>query len=177
MGVQTLVARSEADCIQGVCNTRSIFDVGLRIMHQDSSPISQKRVTVPVSSDVLDAFRSLASVSGVSVGKAMGDWLADTLDAVYFMTELLKKAKEAPKLAALEIQAYGRGITGIADDLMHDLRAKSGGSSEAQSGGAPLRGGVPSVASDDSQTAPPTLQSLLKEVRARGEGEGDGDAA
>jgi len=110
-------------------------------MHQSNPPHTQKRVTVPVSLDVLQAFQELASVSGVSTGKAMGDWLADTLDGVSLMTDLLRKAKEAPRLAALEIQAYGRGISGLADDILHDLRAKSSGASAASEvGGAPPAG-------------------------------------
>lgn len=92
-------------------------------MHQSNPPRTQKRVTVPVSLDVLQAFQELASVSGVSTGKAMGDWLADTLDGVSLMTDLLRKAKEAPRLAALEMQSYGRrlidlgGIGGVAPDV------------------------------------------------------------
>jgi hypothetical protein len=142
-------------------------------MHQSNPPHTQKRVTVPVSLDVLQAFQELASVSGVSTGKAMGDWLADTLDGVSLMTDLLRKAKEAPRLAALEIQAYGRGISGLADDILHDLRAKSSGASAASEvGGAPPRGEAPSAGAADA----PSLSDTLAAMRSRASDRSPGGA-
>ena len=112
----------------------------------------QVRVTVPVAPDVLEAFQRLASVSGMSTGKAMGEWLSDTMDGVRMMTDLLEKAKQAPKLAARELHAYATGLTGLTSDLIEEIKQKSAGAPSAgsgkrsagEAGGAPARrlGGV-----------------------------------
>lgn len=137
-------------------------------MHQvNTPPAAHKRVTVPVSPDVLAAFQLLASVTGVSTGKAMGDWLADTLDAVSMMTGLLQKAKQAPRLAALEIQAYGRGITGLAEDIIEDIRSSSSVDG-AKNGGGPACGEEPGV-------APSSLSDVLSGIKERGGPSGRGD--
>jgi hypothetical protein len=90
---------------------------------QDQKPI---RVTVPVAPDVLDAFKKLAASQGVSVGKAMGDWLADTVDGVGYMTDLLQKARKAPHLAVRELHAYASGLTETTTELLEGLRKTTG---------------------------------------------------
>ena len=82
---------------------------------------------MPVAPDVLEAFQRLAAVSGMSTGRAMGEWLADTMDGVTMMTDLLEKAKQAPKLAARELHAYAKGLTGLTSELIEEVRAKSAG--------------------------------------------------
>ena len=64
------------------------------------------RVTVPLDPKVHAVFKHLAEVSGMSVGKAMGAWLADTSDAAVLMADLLQKAREQPKLVAKQIESY-----------------------------------------------------------------------
>lgn len=80
------------------------------------------RVTVPVRQDVLESFRRLASVQGISTGKAMGDWLADTIDAVHSMTSVLAKARSAPKLAAMELNAYALGLADLTSELIEQVK-------------------------------------------------------
>ena len=51
-------------------------------MHTASMSIDKTetiRVTVPVSKEVQEVFKRIAEASGSSVGRSMGDWLADTL--------------------------------------------------------------------------------------------------
>lgn len=113
------------------------------------------RVTVPVDPDVLKAFQRLAAVSGMSTGKAMGEWLSDTLEGVRMMTGLLEKAKEAPKLAARELHAYATGLTGLTSDLIQDIKAKSAGSGAA-------------AGKRSAATAPdPSLGEVLQETKKR----------
>lgn len=100
----------------------------------------QVRVTVPVAPDVLEAFQRLASVSGMSTGKAMGEWLSDTMDGVRMMTDLLEKAKQAPKLAARELYAYAQGLTGLTSDLIDEVRESSRIGRSKAGEGAPLAG-------------------------------------
>ncbi|MDT9702143.1 hypothetical protein, partial [Streptomyces sp. P17] len=60
----------------------------------DQKPV---RVTVPVTPEVQEAFQRLAAASGMSTGKAMGEWLQDTLEGALAMAEMLEKARQAPK--------------------------------------------------------------------------------
>lgn len=114
--------------------------------HKSQKPLfeeqKQVRVTVPVAPDVLEAFQRLAAVSGMSTGKAMGEWLSDTLDGVSMMTDLLDKAKQAPKLAARELHAYAMGLTGLTSDLIEEVK-ESSRKSRTRAEGAPLAGEAP----------------------------------
>lgn len=121
-------------------------------MHRMKTPTPQQslftesktvRVTVPVTPEVLEAFRDLSAVQGVSTGKAMGEWLADTLDGVRGMTELLAKARQSPLIAAREIHAYALGMTDAASELISEVRSKSRGIPAAGGGGgADAPGGI-----------------------------------
>lgn len=86
------------------------------------------RVTVPVSPDVLAAFQRLAAVQGVSTGKAMGEWLADTIGAVDAMASMLDKARQAPKLAAMEIHSYALGLTDVTSELLEHVKRRGAAS-------------------------------------------------
>lgn len=102
---------------------------------QDVKPI---RVTVPVAPDVLEAFRRLASAQGVSVGRAMGEWLADTVDGVGYMTDLLEKARKAPHLAVRELHAYAVGLTDTTTDLLEGIRKTTGKTLQQKAEAAPV---------------------------------------
>ena len=93
-------------------------------LFDDHKPV---RVTVPVHPEVLAAFQRLAAASGVSTGKAMGDWLQDTLEGALAMAEMLEKARRAPKQAVSEMHAYALGLADVTSDLMDNLRRRSGG--------------------------------------------------
>jgi hypothetical protein len=95
------------------------------------------RVTVPVTPEVQAAFQRLAAASGMSTGKAMGEWLADTVEGAVTMAELLEKARRAPKQAVSELHAYALGLADMTTDLMASLRkgsgkGKTGAAAEAQ---------------------------------------------
>lgn len=110
------------------------------------------RVTVPVTPEVRDAFKRLSAAQGVSVGKAMGEWLTDTLDGVLVMADLLERARKAPQLAVRELHAYATGLTDLTSELIREVQVRSskqrtGGALEgpAEAGGA----GAPSVSIQD----------------------------
>ena len=84
------------------------------------------RVTVPVTPEVQAAFQRLAAASGMSTGKAMGEWLADTVAGAVTMAELLEKARRAPKQAVSEMHAYALGLADMTSELMQTLRKGSG---------------------------------------------------
>lgn len=93
------------------------------------------RVTVPVTPEVQAAFQRLAAASGMSTGKAMGEWLADTMEGALTMAEMLEKARRAPKQAVSEMHAYALGLADMTSELMQTLRKGS-----AKGSGAAARG-------------------------------------
>lgn len=95
------------------------------------------RVTVPVTPEVQAAFQRLAAASGMSTGKAMGEWLEDTLEGVLTMADMLEKARRAPKQAVSEMHAYALGLADMTTELMQNLRrSKAGGKAGAGVGDA-----------------------------------------
>lgn len=80
------------------------------------------RVTVPMPVEVKQAFERLAAAQGCSVGRAMGDWLADTVDAAGAMASLLEKAREEPMLAMRQMHSYALGLGDMTSELMEGLR-------------------------------------------------------
>jgi hypothetical protein len=88
----------------------------------DQKPV---RVTVPVTPEVQEAFQRLAAASGISTGKAMGDWLKDTLEGALAMAEMLEKARSAPKQAVRQMHSYVLGLTDVTSELLADLSKRS----------------------------------------------------
>ena len=84
-------------------------------MHDDAmhTPPTPKtiRVTVPVTPEVLETFKRLAAVSRVSTGRAMGDWLADTIEGATLMASTMERAKAAPKVVTAEIHSMMLAMT------------------------------------------------------------------
>jgi hypothetical protein len=85
------------------------------------------RVTVPVTPQVQEVFKRLSIASGVSMGKAMGDWLADTSDAALAMADLMEKARQQPKLVASQLHGYALGLTDMTTELLETLRKPEAG--------------------------------------------------
>lgn len=79
------------------------------------------RVTVPVTPEVQEVFKRLAAASGMSVGKAMGEWLADTSDAAISMADLLEQARQQPKMVARQMHSYALGLTDLTTELLEGL--------------------------------------------------------
>lgn len=105
---------------------------GCEVMQLDADCITmtatkQKtiRVTVPVTPEVQEVFKRLSAVSGVSMGKAMGDWLADTSEGAVAMADLMDKARQQPKLVASQLHGYALGLTDMTSELLEALRKPS----------------------------------------------------
>lgn len=82
------------------------------------------RVTVPVRQDVLETFQRIAKAGSMSTGRAMGDWLADTIEAAQFMADKMEQARVAPKIVIRELHAYAQGMADETGALMEQLRQK-----------------------------------------------------
>lgn len=87
-------------------------------------PTRPPRVSVPVSSEVLDTFERLAAAGNMSTGKAIASWLEDTLDAAEYLASKMVQARAAPKLVSAELHAYALGMADETNQLMRDLQAK-----------------------------------------------------
>lgn len=82
------------------------------------------RVTVPVTNEVRDTFQRLAKAGGMSTGRAMGEWLSDTLDAALFMAEKMEQARAAPRIVANELHAYALGLADETSEVLERVREK-----------------------------------------------------
>lgn len=96
-------------------------------MSKTLSPPKPSRVSVPVSAEVLEAFQRLGKAGGMSTGKAMAEWLQDTLDAANYMAETMEKARAAPKLVAQQLHQYALGLSDETGALLTRIKKGSAG--------------------------------------------------
>ena len=87
-------------------------------------PTKPPRVSVPVSGEVLQVFQRLAKAGNTSTGKAMAEWLADTVEAAEYMATTLERARSAPKMVMREMHAYALGLADETGDLIRQISKK-----------------------------------------------------
>jgi hypothetical protein len=61
----------------------------------------------------------------MSTGKAMGDWLADTVEAAQYTTQMMEKAREAPKVVIRQMHGYALGLADETAQMLDTIRAKA----------------------------------------------------
>lgn len=98
------------------------------------------RLTITVTADVHATFTRLADASGMSLSRAMGEWLEDTLDAAQYTATLVEKARAAPKEVMREVHAYALGL---ADETGAVLRAVRERKAQAVQPASEARPGTP----------------------------------
>lgn len=105
-------------------------------------PSKPPRVSVPVSAEVLEVFQRLAKAGNMSTGKAMAEWLGDTVEAAEFMAATMEKARAAPKVVMREMHAYALGLADETGELIRQIsrkgemeRAKAGAVARKRSAG------------------------------------------
>lgn len=91
------------------------------------------RVSVPVTAEALAIFERLAKASNMSTGRAMAEWLGDTVEAAELMASTMERARSAPKIVTAELHAMMLGMTDTTKELM-DKYAKFKGPAEGASG-------------------------------------------
>lgn len=84
------------------------------------------RLTIPVTPEVHDAFQRIGKATAMPTGRAMAEWLGDTLDAAQYLAETLEKARAAPKLVAQQLHAYALGISDETGALLRQIREGPG---------------------------------------------------
>lgn len=105
------------------------------------------RLTITVTPEVHATFKRLAAASNASISRAMGEWLADTLDAADAMTAMMERARKAPKLAIQEMHSFALGLGDETGAMLKSIREKSRASSaqvtSVRAGPGPTATGTP----------------------------------
>lgn len=118
---------------------------------KDNPPTpNEVRLTIPVSVEVHEVFTRIAKAGNTPTGRAMGEWLADTLDAAEFMAQKMEQARSAPSLVARELHSYALGLSDMTTGLMDELR-KGAGATKAGAG-APAPFGLKKTTTPSSNT-------------------------
>lgn len=89
-----------------------------------SPPSKPPRVSVPVTGEVLRVFERLAKAGNMSTGRAIAEWLGDTVEAAEYLASTMERARAAPKVVMREMHAYALGLADETGQLMRDLAKK-----------------------------------------------------
>jgi hypothetical protein len=90
-----------------------------------TSPTPQNiRLTISVTPEVHEVFKRFSAAAGMSLSKAMGEWLADTVEAAEFTATKMEQARAAPKIVMREMHAYALGLAEETGALMEEVRKK-----------------------------------------------------
>lgn len=122
-----------------------------------SPPSKPPRVSVPVSAEVLEVFQRLAKAGNMSTGKAMAEWLGDTVEAAEYMAATMERARAAPKIVMREIHAYALGLADETGELMRDLAKK--GKHEIKASHAQALKRSEGVGGDGLDSSPPSCNT------------------
>ena len=87
-------------------------------------PIKQppSRVTVPISAEAYEAFKTMSEVSGVSMGRAIGSWLDETKDGAMMIALQMERAKREPARVLRQLELMTEGAITIADEALTSYR-------------------------------------------------------
>ena len=106
---------------------------------------TSSRVSVPVTDEVLQVFQRLAKAGNMSTGRAIAEWLSDTVEAAEFMAATIERARAAPKVVMREMHAYALGLADETGDLIRQISKKG----EADRQRARASGALRADAADD----------------------------
>jgi len=81
------------------------------------------RLTISVSPEVHAVFSRMADAAGISLGKCMGEWLADTSEGAQFVADKMEQARKAPRVVMREMKAFARGMVDEVDAAAAEVRA------------------------------------------------------
>lgn len=124
------------------------------------------RLTISVTPEVHEVFSRMAEAGGMSLGKCMGDWLADTAEGAQFVALKMEEARKAPKVVMREMQAMARGFVDEVDAKMEEIRQGAAAASRSAKAEPrrPARGRASPPSSNTGGKVPQTGP------RGRGEG-------
>lgn len=110
------------------------------------------RLTITVTPEVHAAFQRLATAGSMSISRAMGEWLGDTVEAAEFMATKMEQARAAPGLVMREMHAYALGLVDETNSLMDQVKAKGRESRDGGTSVAALRPRTPAPTPPSSNT-------------------------
>lgn len=110
------------------------------------------RLTITVTPEVHEVFSRMAETAGMSLGRCMGDWLADTLDGAQFVALKMEQARQSPKLAMRELQATARGH--LEDVIAHADKLRASGWGAGSGGGAAVAPPIPPSSNTGGKSRP-----------------------
>jgi hypothetical protein len=91
-----------------------------------SSPTPERiRLTISVTPEVHEIFTRMAEAAGMSLGRCMGEWLADTADGAQFVAQKMGEARKAPKTVMREMRSMALGVVDAVDSASAGLRSAS----------------------------------------------------
>jgi hypothetical protein len=94
-------------------------------------PEERIRLTITVTPKVHEVFSRLSAASSQSLGRTMGEWLEDTIDAAEYTAGMVERARQAPRVVAREVHAYALGLADETGALLSKLR-KEGSATTAE---------------------------------------------
>lgn len=146
-------------CIPPVSPASQVFVFWCRVVHDapmDTPTTPQRvRLTISVSPEVHQTFTRMAQAGSMSVGRAMGDWLQDTMDAATHVTHLLERARSAPRQITQEIHAYALGLADETNQALQSMRGKEGLTRAADAASAVPPGLSPPSGNTGAKVPPP----------------------
>lgn len=86
-------------------------------MSKTLNPPTPPRVSVPISAQTLAVFERLAKSSNLSTGRAIAEWLDDTVEAAEVMASTMERARAAPKVVTAELHAMMLGMADQTKEL------------------------------------------------------------
>lgn len=95
------------------------------------------RLTISVTPEVHETFVKLSKATNQSLSSAMGEWLADTIDAANFMAEKVSEARAAPRLVAREMHAYALGLADETGEVLRRVRGVEAGGKRSATASPP----------------------------------------
>ena len=81
----------------------------------------------------------------MSLSRAVGEWLTDTVEAAQFMATKMEQARAAPGIVAREMHAYALGLADETGAMMKQMKEK----------GRAARSSVPALAGARGRAAAP----------------------
>lgn len=88
-----------------------------------TSPTTKNvRLTISITPEVHETFKRFAAAAGMSISKAMGEWLGDTIEGAQFITTKMEQARATPKLVMREMHAYALGMADETGAMMEKLK-------------------------------------------------------
>ena len=124
-----------------------------------------KRVMVPITPEVQAVFERLATAQGCTTGRAISEWLTDTLEGAAAIADLVEKARREPIAAMRQMHSYALGLGDMTTEILDGLRKATSSKSEVGGQQQPESGS----AEADGRLSARSLRDVLDQAQSRGD--------